>query len=703
MIRVRSTLLACIFLLFALAVARPGAAQTVSQTTCGGTNGISTCLTNGFLQDLTVDCTQAAPAGLVSTALAKITDRDGPNRITLSGTCTAGFNITGFNRLTLQGPATLTRGINIINSRNIQLRSLVFDFAGTSNFVGLGGSQVNFDGITVKNSQNMGVSVGGSGLGFSGSPSLITANACVGIDVGSGSQLNLSNATISNNGAGQNCGSQKDGVQVHNGGSISLSTQTVVNNAVVDALLDISGNGGAGINLNGSGVLTTFAETGTIPIHIHDNVDVGVALFGTASADFEGQLLFEGNDQTPQPPFPSSQIIAAGDAFLSIGEGAVVHGGLAAAFNAFVIVGNGGPTTITGGVLLNQGAVGALAGANSIDTLTCDASSWANNLDNASVIGTNTCPTSGPVGPAGPAGPQGPVGPQGPPGSTSLTGSVFTANGSPGFLAAFGDTTSLGNSGLFDNGGRMGIGTTAPRDFMHVQFTNTNGGLTGFAVQNLGNTNTSYSGMLFYDQNGALGQFQGFNNVTHEYRINNIAAGGSINFMLGGSSKFAVASSGNIGLGTTTPATRLQVVGDIRLGTGGNNGCVQAFDGSAVAGACSSDMRLKQNIRPLGMVLDKLVALRPVSYRWRQGEHEEYQFGPGRTMGLMAQQVEQLFPGMVDEDARGYKTVNYSELPLLMLEALRELKAENDALRADLDAQRQQLQAALEKLKGGAR
>ena len=58
--------------------------------------------------------------------------------------------------------------------------------------------------------------------------------------------------------------------------------------------------------------------------------------------------------------------------------------------------------------------------------------------------------------------------------------------------------------------------------------------LTGLAVQNLGNTATSYSGMLFYDQNGALGQFQGFNNVTHEYRINNIASSPrSINFMTG--------------------------------------------------------------------------------------------------------------------------------------------------------------------------
>jgi hypothetical protein len=95
-------------------------------------------------------------------------------------------------------------------------------------------------------------------------------------------------------------------------------------------------------------------------------------------------------------------------------------------------------------------------------------------------------------------------------------------------------------------------------------FTNTNGTETGFAVQNLGNTATSYSGMLFYDQNGVLGQFQGFNNITHEYRINNVATNGSINFMLGGASKFAVAPSGNVGIGTTSPTrAKLEVVGNV--------------------------------------------------------------------------------------------------------------------------------------------
>jgi hypothetical protein len=116
----------------------------------------------------------------------------------------------------------------------------------------------------------------------------------------------------------------------------------------------------------------------------------------------------------------------------------------------------------------------------------------------------------------------------------------------------------LGNSTMFQSGPFLGVGTTTPVDIMHVSFTDPNGAFTGYSVQNKAATATSYSGMLFYDQNGAVGQFQGFNNVTHEYRINNVASGGSINFMLG-TSKFLVASNGAIGIGSTAPSARLTV------------------------------------------------------------------------------------------------------------------------------------------------
>ena len=121
--------------------------------------------------------------------------------------------------------------------------------------------------------------------------------------------------------------------------------------------------------------------------------------------------------------------------------------------------------------------------------------------------------------------------------------------GTPNFLAKYVNGADVGNSGVFEAAdGAVGMGTTTPFDRLHVRYTNTTGEFTGLAVQNLNGGAFAYSGMLFYDHTGALAQFQGFNNATHEYRINNIARvspggafNGSINFMLGGASKFIVA------------------------------------------------------------------------------------------------------------------------------------------------------------------
>ena len=149
-------------------------------------------------------------------------------------------------------------------------------------------------------------------------------------------------------------------------------------------------------------------------------------------------------------------------------------------------------------------------------------------------------------------------------------------------------------------------------------------------------------------------------------------------------------------IGASTAATKLQVIGDIRVGTSGSNGCIQGFGGAALAGTCSSDVRLKQNIERFSPVLDKVIQLQPVSYEWQADAHPDYHFGPERTTGLIAQEVERFFPEMVGTDAHGYKTVNYSELPLLLLQAMRDLKTENDKPREEVAAQKQQFQSELD-------
>jgi hypothetical protein len=140
-------------------------------------------------------------------------------------------------------------------------------------------------------------------------------------------------------------------------------------------------------------------------------------------------------------------------------------------------------------------------------------------------------------------------------------------------------------------------------------------------------------------------------------------------------------AGGSVGIGTSTPRDVLEVVGELRVAD-----CVKNGAGTQIAGTCPSDERLKTNIEPFAPLLSQLVRLQPVHFDWRAAEYPDYHFGTSRSYGLVAQQVEQVFPELVSPDKNGFKAVNYSELPLLLLEAIRELDAQNRALQSRIEA-----------------
>jgi hypothetical protein len=139
--------------------------------------------------------------------------------------------------------------------------------------------------------------------------------------------------------------------------------------------------------------------------------------------------------------------------------------------------------------------------------------------------------------------------------------------------------------------------------------------------------------------------------------------------------KFVVLSGGNVGIGTKTPTDHLQVVGDLRI-----SGLARKPDGGGWTFA--SDARLKQNVEPLGKALDLLLQLRGVRFEWK--EPDKMGNLSGSQFGLVAQEVEEVFPEWVSRGPDGYRELTLRGFEAMVIEALRELKAELEELKSQL-------------------
>jgi hypothetical protein len=223
-------------------------------------------------------------------------------------------------------------------------------------------------------------------------------------------------------------------------------------------------------------------------------------------------------------------------------------------------------------------------------------------------------------------------------------------------------TSTSGWAGYFDGkthiGGNIGLQTESPNGPLHVQSTLNIVSGSNFVDRKapliIGDGDGSGACILIDGNQIELADESDRLNVNHNSSANVVMVNGG----------------GDVGIGYTTPSYRLDVDGKIR----GYN-------------VSPSDMRLKKEIAPIHNALEKVSSLRGVNFKWKDEEKSDE-----LQMGVIAQEVETVFPEAVSHDNDGYMSVAYGHLVAPLIEAIKELHAENEALQERVEALEAKLQ-----------
>jgi hypothetical protein len=253
-------------------------------------------------------------------------------------------------------------------------------------------------------------------------------------------------------------------------------------------------------------------------------------------------------------------------------------------------------------------------------------------------------------------------------------------------------------------------------------FKHLSNGVTSFLQSRIGVGSTTPFGALAVRGHSGAEELVSFEDAAGNTRwhMNQALAGAprGLNFAETGvqDGRLFLRQGGNVGIGTTDPQEKLHVAGSwlrvngpsgeatvlggegqgaITLGTRDPN--VSIVDmrrlnvpfSTASAGAwltvyCRdvfevSDERAKTGVKSITGALDRVAKLRGVSYRWRG---ESRAADEPQRLGLIAQEVEKVVPEAASGARRG--GVSYSAFVPLLVEAVKELKAEVDALKAEV-------------------
>lgn len=98
--------------------------------------------------------------------------------------------------------------------------------------------------------------------------------------------------------------------------------------------------------------------------------------------------------------------------------------------------------------------------------------------------------------------------------------------------------------------------------------------------------------------------------------------------------------------------------------------------GTQGTGSHQSDKALKDNLEPISDSLQKVSAISGYSFDWNSKAEKS-----GHDVGLIAQEVAEILPEAVDEGLDGYLQVDYYKIIPLLVNAIKELKAEVECLK----------------------
>ena len=125
--------------------------------------------------------------------------------------------------------------------------------------------------------------------------------------------------------------------------------------------------------------------------------------------------------------------------------------------------------------------------------------------------------------------------------------------------------------------------------------------------------------------------------------------------------------------------------GSLAVGNISNSATDGRIDASNdVVAFSTSDKNLKENIKPIKNSLEKISQISGVEFDWKKLSKEEKKTihsNKGHDVGVIAQEIEEVLPEVVTTRDNGYKAVKYEKIVPLLIESIKELKAEIEELK----------------------